>query len=99
MQPVRRTLPPRLPALPGLPPIQDLRSLKEGERVAHWVKSHLAHLEQWNAQGWRWVQIAKAIDGHIKRKVTRNKLTGMVTMIRKNRLAKNVEAEPLPPSK
>lgn len=81
----------RLPAPKEGPPIGSLRKLNEGERVAHWVKAHLLFLEGWNQKGWRWVQIAEAIEGHIERPVTRNKLTGMVTMIRKGRLAKNVK--------
>ncbi len=82
----------RPPAKEGLPPVDSLRKLEQGERVAHWVKSHLSHLEGWNQQGWRWSQIASAIDVHIDRRVTRNKLTGMVTMIRKGKLANKIQA-------
>lgn len=83
----------RLPAPKEAPPIETLRKLNQGERVAHWVKIHLSVLDEWNKQGWRWAQIAEAIEGYIERPVTRNKLTGMVTMIRKGKLAKNVEAD------
>lgn len=82
----------RPPAKDGLPPVDDLRKLNQGERVAHWVKSHLTHLEKWNQEGWRWAQIASAVGSHIDREVTRNKLTGMVTMIRKGKLANKIEA-------
>lgn len=82
----------RLPAPEAPPPIDSLRKLNDGERVAHWVKIHLATLEQWNKEGWRWVQIAEAVEGHIKRPVSRNKLTGMVTMIKKGKLARKIEA-------
>ena len=83
---------PRLPAKEGLPPVEGLRKLEDGERVSHWVKSHLLHLEKWNLEGWRWAQIATAVTDHIERKVTRNKLTGMVTMIRKGKLANKIKA-------
>lgn len=83
----------RLPAPQEAPPVETLRKLNKGERVAHWVKVHLSSLEKWNQQGWRWAQIAEAIEGYIERPVTRNKLTGMVTMIRKGRLAKKVKTE------
>lgn len=82
----------RRPAREGAPPVADLRKLESGERVAHWVKVHLKHLESWNQQGWRWAQIATAVAAHIERNVTRNKLTGMVTMIRKGKLAQKVQA-------
>ena len=81
----------RPPAKEGLPPVDGLRKLEQGERVAHWVKIHLSHFEGWNNQGWRWAQIASAIDSHIDRRVTRNKLTGMVTMIRKGKLANKIQ--------
>lgn len=82
----------RLPARADTPPIVSLRKLNEGERVSHWVKLHLATLDAWNKEGWRWAQIATAVEAHIDRPVTRNKLTGMVTMIRKGKLAKKIEA-------
>lgn len=80
----------RPPAREGLPPVAELRKLNQGERVAHWVKNHLACLEDWNRAGWRWAQIAKAVGDHIDREVTRNKLTGMVTMIKKGKLANKI---------
>lgn len=86
---------PRLPAKEGQPCLEYFRKLHQGERVAHWIKSHLAHLEALNLEGWRWAQIAEAVGSHIDRSVTRNKLTGMVTMIRKGKLATKVEPEPL----
>lgn len=82
----------RLPARSDAPPIADLRKLNEGERVAHWVKLHLSVLDSWNKEGWRWAQIADAVENHIDRPVTRNKLTGMVTMIRKGKLARDIQA-------
>lgn len=87
-----KTVRTRPPALTGLPPIAELRKLNQGERVAHWVKSHLSHLEAWNKQGWRWAQIATAMTSHIDRQVTRNKLTGMVSMIRQGKLAVKVQS-------
>lgn len=81
----------RPPAKEGLPPVESLRKLNQGECVSHWVKSHLSYLEKWNEDGWRWAQIATAVGPHIDRTVTRNKLTGMVAMIRKGTLATKVE--------
>lgn len=81
----------RPPAQEGLPPVAVLPRLQKGERVAHWVKAHLGQLERWNSQGWRWAQIATAVGDHIDREVTRNKLTGMVTMIRKGKLAVKID--------
>lgn len=72
--------------------MERLRKLNEGERVAHWVKIHLKQLEAWNQEGWRWVQLASAVGSHIERPITRNKLTGMVTMIRKGKLARDIQA-------
>ena len=86
----------RLPAKDGLPPVADLRKLQQGERVSHWVKSHLPLLEKWNLEGWRWAQIATAVTDHIDKKVTRNKLTGMVTMIRKGKLANKIQVDDMP---
>jgi hypothetical protein len=83
---------PRLPAKEGLPPVAGLRKLEQGERVSHWVKIHLSHFEVWNNQGWRWAQIASALDSHLDRRITRNKLTGMVTMIRKGKLANKIHS-------
>ena len=87
-----KTVRTRPPARTGLPPIEELRKLNQGERVAHWVKSHLSHLEKWNQEGWRWAQIATAMTQHIDRQVTRNKLTGMVSMIRQGKLAVKVQS-------
>lgn len=81
---------PRIPAMEGLPPVSTLPKLEQNERVSHWIKSHLSVLEGWNQAGWRWVKIAEALSSHLNRDVTRNKLTGMVTMIKKDKLAKRV---------
>jgi len=77
----------------GDPPLRVLRKLKPEEKLSHWIKQHLGILESLNLEGWRWAQIADSLTLHLGKKLTRNKLTGMVTMIRQNKLSKHVEQE------
>lgn len=85
---------PRIPAKEGFPPVSILPKLESDERISHWVKTHLSVLEEWNKSGWRWVKIAEALSSHLDKKITRNKLTGMTTMIKKDKLAKRVGYQP-----
>lgn len=81
----------RKPAIEGLPNFSGLPKLEEKQRIAHWVKTHLMVLKGWNEKGWRWVQIAEGMSLHLEHPVTRNKLTGMVSMIQQQKLAKRIE--------
>ena len=83
----------RIPALKGDLDFSSLPALGEKERISHWVKIHLVTLEKWNKQGWRWVKIAEGLSAHLKHPITRNKLTGMVSMIKDQKLAKKIEVK------
>lgn len=75
----------------GHPPLQVLRKIHPNEKLSHWIKEHLGLLESLNEQGWRWAQMADSLTLHLEKRVTRNKLTGMITMIRQGKLAQKVE--------
>lgn len=63
----------------------DWRGLAPGESVTSWIKEYQQKLVAINLTGWRWIQIAEAINQHLnlKKKISKNTLTSILSLANK----------------
>jgi hypothetical protein len=63
----------------------DWRGLAPGENITSWVKEYQNKLVAINSTGWRWKQIADAINKHLnlKKKISVNTLTSILSLSNK----------------
>lgn len=63
----------------------DWRSLAPSESVTNWIKEYQNKLIAINLTGWRWIQIAEAINEHLnlKKKISKNTLTSILSLVNK----------------
>lgn len=63
----------------------DWRGLAPGENITNWIKEYQNRLIAINKTGWRWTQIAKAINEHLslQKKISANTLTSIISLSNK----------------
>lgn len=63
----------------------DWRGLAPGESITSWIKEYQNKLVAINLTGWRWIQIAEAINQHLnlKKKISKNTLTSILSLANK----------------
>lgn len=68
----------------------DWRGLAPGENITNWVKEYQNKLIAINKTGWRWKQIAEAINEHLslKKKISVNTLTSILSLSHKKQRKK-----------
>ena len=74
---------------PGKVPTEvliDWRGLQLNESVSSWIKEYKNHLVAINLTGWRWGQIAHAINRHLglKKEISASTLTSIISLARDN---------------